>query len=809
MSTRLLAKSYDRRLYQDSPPDYALLTQHSRDVVAACSTLTVVLADLCLHNVGLEIEEYSTRLAFCLRTSGWLQDLGKANSHFQRLVGGDRNIQQLLRHEWISAILVWQDSQLRDWLKSVPEPDLLFAIWGAVCHHRKFDRFVSARGLSDSDVHVSHSDFNQILNDMSVDLGLPLPPQFATDFVLSNFQGSAKSLPSASNALRDLLDEFKALSKNYEDPKTRRLVALIKGLGICADVAASAVAARGKSSKLYSVSDFVHESLGRVGIKSQDIIRLISTRMGAPCSPSSDTLASPLDGFAFRKFQVDVSESRSALTLARAGCGSGKSLAAYLWAWSHCKIAEETRQNFRLFFCLPTTGTTTEHYKDYALESGIESELSHSRASVDIELLAKTTDQEDAEEDDKGNVVGVSLLSDLEKIDALSLWSTPLVVSTADLVLGLMVNSRKSVYGMPAVMAGAIVFDEIHAFDDRLFGHLLSFLQNFPNLPVLLMTASLPEERKNAIVSVRPDLNIVDGLEEFETLPRYDLSYAPVTESLWTGIRDCLAAGGKVLWVTNRVDWANEIYSQCRHAYSTLASIDLYHSRYRYLDRSEKHRRVIDKFKQPGRPCLLIATQVAEMSLDLSADLLISDLAPIPALIQRMGRANRYSTPSNVTPPARIVILPVTMDDRLPYSEIELRDADLWIGDLLTEQRALSQRDLSETFQKYSAIGSIDLRKASDEAIFFSRLWEMRPAAARADGYTITVVLEEDYLEWRATTPDALPPREWFKKREVAIPFRASVLSWSKCGFVPIAPKSEVTYEFDLQTLEGVGASWN
>jgi CRISPR-associated endonuclease/helicase Cas3 len=81
-------------------------------------------------------------------------------------------------------------------------------------------------------------------------------------------------------------------------------------------------------------------------------------------------------GFEFRKFQRDVAEfdsdsaPASRLTLAVAGCGSGKSLAAYLWARRRCQAwADEGRTNFRFIFTLPTTGTTTEHFKDYVLNS--------------------------------------------------------------------------------------------------------------------------------------------------------------------------------------------------------------------------------------------------------------------------------------------------------------------------------------------------------------------------------------------------------------------------------------------------------
>ena len=66
----------------------------------------------------------------------------------------------------------------------------------------------------------------------------------------------------------------------------------------------------------------------------------------------------------------------------------------------------------------------------------------------------------------------------------------------------------------------------------------------------------------------------------------------------------------------------------------------VYHSRFRYCDRVRQHGAVIDAFRG-NAPALAICSQVAEMSLDLSASLLVTDLAPVPALIQRLGRLNR------------------------------------------------------------------------------------------------------------------------------------------------------------------------
>src|SRR5207244_11224181 len=85
------------------------------------------------------------------------------------------------------------------------------------------------------------------------------------------------------------------------------------------------------------------------------------------------------------------------------------------------------------------------------------------------------------------------------RIDSLDTWSTPVVSCTVDTVLGLMQNNKRGLFAWPALAQSAFVFDEIHAYDDRLFGALLRFLQAVPGAPVLPMTASLPKAREEAL----------------------------------------------------------------------------------------------------------------------------------------------------------------------------------------------------------------------------------------------------------------------------------------------------------------------
>ncbi|MBL8207241.1 MAG: CRISPR-associated helicase Cas3' [Blastocatellia bacterium] len=803
----LLAKSYNRNDYPDFPPDYALLMQHSRDVAEACRAFSkregrqaLLVADLGQH---LE-EPLFACFSRTLTANGWIQDIGKANSHFQAMVSGKSDAFQLLRHETISGLLFWQDERLRQWLKPLGD-DFLLALWGAIGHHRKFEKSTQPRQVAALRLHLTHRDVATIFNEMSADLRLDPPPAFSADIAIAVDRHEVCDW-QAKSCLEDLLVDFIELESEFEDEKKRRLLALIKAFGIAADVAASAVARREKQN--YSLTKFIDEGLHEIGISSAEFTALIHKwawdNANKNNAPRDESVLPP--GFVYRNFQDDVAASDSLLTLARAGCGSGKSLSAYRWAQAWCERVK--RQNFRLFFCLPTTGTTTEHFKDYALESGIESSLTHSRAEVDLLAMAQTAAQEEAaeSENDTAKAAQAALNAEREKIEALALWSTPLVVTTADTVLGLMANARRSIYSFPAIINSAIVFDEIHAFDERMFGHLLVFLKNFPKLPVLLMTASLPEERLKAIAAIRPDFNldsdVIEGPAELETRKRYTIEEAGTQEEIWERVRDCVAHKGKVLWVRNRVEWANDIYFECRAKFKGIYS-NVYHSRFRYLDRSHRHREVIDRFKLPNQAAILVATQVAEMSLNLSADLLITDIAPIASLIQRMGRLNRFAEKDDPKP---AIICPVSENDTKPYEEDDLALTKRWVERL--KGRALNQRDLSQAFFDLRTQQVFDYAEAERHAPFFSGLWETRPGQTREDGYTVSVILANDLKECQDWSRKGEPSSRWLRAHEVAIPFKPSVLQWQRCANLRVAPSNEIEYLFEKDTKEGVGARW-
>jgi len=233
----------------------------------------------------------------------------------------------------------------------------------------------------------------------------------------------------------------------------------------------------------------------------------------------------------------------------------------------------------------------------------------------------------------------------------------------------------------------------VHQYDNRLFGELLRFIGAFRGAPILLMTATLPGPRLEALrLAAREtgtQLRVVDGPAGLEDLKRYEVADV-ADEPPWSEVDATLARTGKVLWVANKVDRA-VAFAQAAANRNAI----IYHSRYRYMDRLAKHKAVMDAFndKKPG-PALAITTQVCEVSLDISAELLVTDMAPIPALIQRMGRLNRRATEEKRKPGCRAIFL--RPNNHRPYDKADFDLAEPWVSQLA--RRPVSQRDLAEAF---------------------------------------------------------------------------------------------------------------
>jgi len=103
--------------------------------------------------------------------------------------------------------------------------------------------------------------------------------------------------------------------------------------------------------------------------------------------------------------------------------------------------------------------------------------------------------------------------------------------------------------------------------------------------------------------------------------------------------------GGVTLVVANTVDSACALHSQIQAKLASGAKTDvrLVHSRFRGLERATWREQFLHREAcRPDSDRIVIATQVVEAGVDMSADVLVTELAPWPSLVQRFGRCARY-----------------------------------------------------------------------------------------------------------------------------------------------------------------------
>jgi CRISPR-associated endonuclease/helicase Cas3 len=746
------------------------LVGHTAAVVQSVTTLVDTLKDFLISQFGLSCSFEELRAT--ARLAAYLHDWGKANDHFQMVVRNDlkslepqyrRNPMehpQMIRHEVASALLAWD---FHEWLEQCPSADFMTALAAAGGHHLKlggkqgkdtgeFGDFREGSGETEIYWYINHCYFKKLIRYGIRTLGLP-------PLKVSGLK-SRWGIQTVKDKRCQMLEVF----ADWEADEA--LLAVVKALLIAGDSFGSASGQF--TSEMY---DWMLQKFGRKLSAHEWMANELEQRLSiADLQNVIDQRRGTND---LRQFQVDLGNSSKRVTLARAGCGTGKTLGAYNWAKTHA-IGR------KLFFCYPTTGTSTEGFLDY-VQDEVESVLLHSRAKIDLEMAATGEEGDNSAEwsidDETGKPIQIHDNEVAKKLDSFKAWGPKVSVCTVDTVLGLLQCNRRPLYCFPAIAQAAFVFDEVHCYDDALFGALLRFL-NLVKAPVLLMSASfLPWQIRAIEKAVGEKVEIIQGPEDLEKQPRYRFHLKE--EPDWNRVEQEMASGGKVLWVCNQVNVAIGVYQEAKRR--GLNAV-LYHSRFRYEDRVAHHRAVVDGFKPENPPILAIATQVAEMSLDLSATLLVTQIADPAGLIQRLGRLNRrycgHVLDAIFYPPK----------SRYPYEEEALKQGERLIQE---QDGEVNQAQLAAWLERSSEEGT-----PKTKMVLLDGKWRTYPAALREAGYTVTALLEADQSNWaQAKTSDLA---------RYAVPLTAKKTThWErhKKGY-PIAPRNEWHYCRDIGAQE-------
>jgi CRISPR-associated endonuclease/helicase Cas3 len=370
-------------------------------------------------------------------------------------------------------------------------------------------------------------------------------------------------------------------------------------------------------------------------------------------------------GFTANEFQKAVTESAASISspgimIIEAPMGCGKTEAALTAA----EIFAENTGASGIYFALPTQATSDgifsrilEWVKRLGGMHNIV--LTHGKAIFNMEFMSlPTSDNFDGE--DNGAVTD-SWFSGRKK----SLLAS-FAVGTIDRILKAAQRSKHVVLAHLGLSQKIVIIDECHAYDaymSEYLSRLLYFLGVY-KVPVIILSATLPYKKRSELISAYtgqntalqnlnyPLITYSDGnniIENVDIRPG-DKKQITILKSddfdLLSFLTDKLSGGGSAAIIMNTVKSAQKTARILREKYGD--DVMLIHSRFLPEDRTEKEnylKSMIGKNGKfnPEKRFIVVGTQVIEQSLDIDFDLMITQIAPMDLLLQRIGRLHRHN----------------------------------------------------------------------------------------------------------------------------------------------------------------------
>jgi len=382
---------------------------------------------------------------------------------------------------------------------------------------------------------------------------------------------------------------------------------------------------------------------------------------------------------------------QGALLILESETGSGKTEAA-LWHFAQLFQRGEVDS---LYFALPTRVAASQLYQRLC-EFAQQVWPNDLERPVAVRALAGYESVNDAEKKARLPDFSVLWADHPDEQTAHRRWAAetpkrflaaPLAVGTVDQALMAGLQVRHAHLRQALLSRSLLVVDEVHASDaymTRLSTHLLR-AHLAAGGRALLLSATLGSVARALYQSVAlgrtrplapPPLSEACGLP----YPAWCGSGAPVaiastgrSKSVhWKGLPliaqpEAVAAlaltaarqGARVLVVRNTVPTAVATFEAVVAAggeallFQVEGRPTLHHGRFSPCDRPVLDAVVqlqLGKSRQGTQGCIVIGTQTLEQSLDIDADLLITDLCPMDVLLQRLGRLHRHARPASERP---------------------------------------------------------------------------------------------------------------------------------------------------------------
>lgn len=728
-------------------PNQTLLG-HTRDCLTACDEL-LIRREVFLQNF---CERYSwnwEEVRRCVRFAVWFHDIGKASNQWQAHIKGKG---KPVTHALPSFAIGAMSLDVRKFERS-PRLAALFAI---LAHHTQMlhnGSFPEERYRHSVDMPLSY------LNEHFVCFR-----EIEPHFRISQWQKQQLQF----NPFCKFLDKFKTDVRSDPDLQFKSLYTLILNILTASDNYAS------KNEPKEGSQD---NPYGRNLSRGQ--LLLINDKFPLYDNTPLKLLSFLPEGTDQNDMQRKIVASDSDRLILNAGCGEGKTAAALLFAQ---KLLKENKIE-RIILTLPTKFTANNLYRDLVSPDGydIPEELVGIIHGDSEQFLTQFSDDETQgeAEDTNENVKAQEFENNF--------YAKPVTISTVDhLLMSLYHGYKYADRAFFNIASSLVVFDEVHYYQGRTIEAIATAMRHLTQLkiPHLVMTATIPNavrERFNYPEKYpfqQAPAVIKDTSEPKTPFEIVKLHQTPLDEenTISPELVDLVKQnqGKRQIIFVNQVNRAKNVYLELKNQLKNQGiseNLICYHSGFIGKHRVEKEKMIRSLFKGSDA-CVLVSTQVSELSLDISADVMYSEIAPIDSIVQRGGRLHRngwridapcgYDRCRTCAPERnidhstyRLYLMPPYEDEKacLPYEYDILQKSWDVIGNLYTFPEAC--RGVNDVYQECPELMHTELSKAIHNDLIFGKKPQDNYAGETAEEGRV-VIREQNYR-----TYDVVPHGEF------------------------------------------------
>ena len=271
-----------------------------------------------------------------------------------------------------------------------------------------------------------------------------------------------------------------------------------------------------------------------------------------------------------------------------------------------------------------------------------------------------------------------------------------------------------------------VILDEVHTYSGVSQALVLKLIEVLKTLDcrIHIGTATMPTILYNKIVQLLGDevLEIKLNEEELNQFDRHIVHKISSFEEASTIIGNAVHNNQKILIVMNTVKKSQEVFQFIQETYPETTSM-LLHSKFRRGDRNLKERQLLGldengvatiEYNTSNAACIVVSTQIVEVSLDISFDVMITATAPLDAMIQRFGRINRKRNENTIGKLKDVYVIapPETDKEARPYKLSILQKS----FEVLEDKKPLHERDLQNKIDQ--VFTEIEFLKIEEHSVF-------------------------------------------------------------------------------------------